>query len=107
MDEVEGTDIAVSWTDVSTAAEKIRRGRLAARQKRALQLHGQLSAEQAEDTVCSARNKTVAGSNELAGRGDLLVNVLEASMLDCFGLLVLQQVIKTTLSLIINILFIN
>ena len=81
----------MSYDDVLSVAEEIRRHRLEAKQLKLLQRQGNISLSQAKEVLAQLQPGDRAGG-QLATRGELLVNVLDASMKDCHGLIALQQV---------------
>lgn len=84
----------VSLGDIQAAADAIRRQRLEAKQLKLLQRQGNMSLSQATEVLSRMQSGDKAGDGHLSARGELLVNVLDASMKDCHGLMALQQVRK-------------
>lgn len=91
LEDIDVGKIEVFFADVQDLANEVRLSRLRQRQRRALLMHAQLSEAEVDELITGLGVETDTAL-ELSGRADLLVNVLEASMRDCFGLVVLQQV---------------
>jgi hypothetical protein len=92
VEERGGAGVQVSMQQMQRACRDIRAQRLAQRRRRQL-LQADLSPEQAAQVMeFIGKTEDSLGSDEAAAGGDLLVNVLEASMANYFGLIVLQQV---------------